>query len=65
MKSFLIDRCVKGGALRFTESPEPELRDNDVMVEIHAAGVNVLDTKIRDGEFKLCHIAFRWFSATT
>lgn len=53
MKSFVIDRYVKGGALRFTESPEPELRDSDVMVEIHAAGVNVLDTKIRDGEFKL------------
>ncbi|OBZ93786.1 NADPH:quinone oxidoreductase [Pararhizobium polonicum] len=53
MKSFLIDRYVKGGALRFTESPQPELRDNDVMVEIHAASVNVLDAKIRDGEFKL------------
>ena len=53
MKSFLIDRYVKGGSLRFTESPEPELRENDVMVEIHAASVNVLDNKIRDGEFKL------------
>lgn len=53
MKSFLIDRYVKGAALRFTESPEPELRENDVMVEIHAASVNVLDSKIRDGEFKL------------
>ncbi len=53
MKSFLIDRYVKGGSLRFTESPEPELRENDVMVEIHAASVNALDTKIRDGEFKL------------
>jgi NADPH:quinone reductase-like Zn-dependent oxidoreductase len=53
MKSFLIDRYSKGGALRLGESPEPELRDNDVMVEIHAAGVNPLDNKIRDGEFKL------------
>jgi NADPH:quinone reductase-like Zn-dependent oxidoreductase len=53
MKSFLIDRYVKNGALRFTESPEPELRENDVMVEIHAASVNVLDARIRDGEFKL------------
>ena len=53
MKSFLIDRYVKGGALRFTERPQPELRDNDVMVEIHAASVNLLDAKIRDGEFKL------------
>lgn len=53
MKSFLIDRYAKGGALRLGDSSEPELRDNDVMVEIHAAGVNLLDNKIRDGEFKL------------
>ncbi|WP_284315873.1 NADP-dependent oxidoreductase [Labrys miyagiensis] len=53
MKSFLIDRYKKGGALRLGESPEPALRDNDVMVEIHAAGVNPVDSKIRDGEFKL------------
>ncbi|OWV83221.1 NADP-dependent oxidoreductase [Rhizobium sp. R693] len=53
MKSFLIDRYKKGSALRPGESPVPELRENDVMVEIHAAGVNPLDNKIRDGEFKL------------
>lgn len=53
MKSFQIDRYAKGGALRLGEGPEPELRENDVMVEIHAAGVNPLDSKIRDGEFKL------------
>ncbi|AJD39449.1 Zn-dependent alcohol dehydrogenase GroES-like protein [Rhizobium gallicum bv. gallicum R602sp] len=53
MKAFLVDRYTKGGALRLGDSPEPELRDNDVMVEIHAAGVNPLDNKIRDGEFKL------------
>jgi NADPH:quinone reductase-like Zn-dependent oxidoreductase len=32
--------------------PEPALRQDDVLVQIHAAGVNVLDSKIRDGEFK-------------
>lgn len=53
MKSFLIDRYKKGGALRLSESPKPELGKNDIMVEIHAAGVNVLDNKIRSGEFKL------------
>lgn len=49
----MIDRYAKGSALRLSESPEPALLANDVMVEIHAAGVNVLDSKIRDGEFKL------------
>ena len=53
MKSFMIDRYKKSGALRLGESPLPAMKDNDVMVEIHAAGVNPLDSKIRDGEFKL------------
>ncbi|TAY61602.1 NADP-dependent oxidoreductase [Rhizobium leguminosarum] len=53
MKAFLIDRYKKGSALRLGQSPEPQLRENDVMVEIHAASVNPLDAKIRDGEFKL------------
>lgn len=53
MKSFLMDRYKKGGALRLGEIPEPELRANDVLVEIRAASVNLLDNKIRDGEFKL------------
>ena len=29
------------------------MQDNDVLVRIHATGVNLLDSKIRDGEFKL------------
>src|SRR5579864_6563574 len=33
--------------------PDPERRQDDVLVQIHAAGVNLLDSKIRDGEFKL------------
>jgi NADPH:quinone reductase-like Zn-dependent oxidoreductase len=32
--------------------PEPEVREDDVLVQVHAAGVNVLDSKIRNGEFK-------------
>jgi NADPH:quinone reductase-like Zn-dependent oxidoreductase len=53
MKAFIVDRYEKKGALRFGEMPEPKLRDDDVLVQIHAAGVNVLDSKIRDGEFRL------------
>src|SRR5216684_5312746 len=33
--------------------PEPELRDDDILVRVHAAGVNLLDSKIRNGEFTL------------
>ncbi|MCK1715683.1 MULTISPECIES: NADP-dependent oxidoreductase [unclassified Bradyrhizobium] len=53
MKAFILDRYKKKDALRFGDMPEPTLRDDDVLVEIHAAGLNVLDSKIRDGEFKL------------
>jgi len=32
---------------------EPSVHDTGVLVEIHAAGVNLIDSKIRAGEFKL------------
>jgi NADPH:quinone reductase-like Zn-dependent oxidoreductase len=53
MKAFIIDRYQKNGALRLGEMPDPDLRDDDVLVRVHAAGVNPLDSKIRNGEFKL------------
>lgn len=51
MKAFIIERY--GSAVRLADVPEPELRDDDVLIQVHAAGVNPLDAKIRDGEFKL------------
>lgn len=53
MKAFILDKYKKKGTLRFGDMPEPTLRDDDVLVEIHAAGLNLLDSKVRDGEFKL------------
>ena len=53
MKAFVVDRYKSKPGLRFGDMPNPELRDDDVMVQVCAAGVNPLDTKIRDGEFKL------------
>lgn len=52
MKAFVVDKYGKKAALRLADVPTPDLRDDDVLVEIHAAGVNLLDAKIRDGEFK-------------
>lgn len=52
MKAFLIDRYGKEETGRIADVPEPELQDDDVLVQIHAAGVNLLDSKIRNGEFK-------------
>jgi len=53
MKAFVVDKYKKKGALRLANMPEPELQDNDVLVRIHATAVNLLDSKVRDGEFKL------------
>ena len=53
MKAFIVDRFAKNAPLRLGEVPEPEVGENDVLVQIHAASLNLLDSKIRDGEFKL------------
>lgn len=52
MKAFLIDRYGKSHG-RIGEVPVPQLGINDVLVEVHASSVNLLDSKIRKGEFKL------------
>jgi alcohol dehydrogenase len=53
MKAFIIDRYSKKDPMRLGEMPEPELRDDDVLIEVYAAGMNLLDSKIKSGEFKL------------
>lgn len=53
MKAFIVGKYSKTSNLRQIEVPEPSLQDTDVLVEVHAAGVNLLDSKIRSGEFKL------------
>src|SRR5213596_1638000 len=52
MKAFIIESYGSKDGVRAGEMPDPELREDDVLVQIHAAGVNLLDAKIRDGEFK-------------
>jgi NADPH:quinone reductase-like Zn-dependent oxidoreductase len=53
VKAFVVDKYKKKGALRLANLPEPELQDNDLLVRIQATAVNLLDSKVRDGEFKL------------
>lgn len=52
MKAFILDRYGKKQALRPGDRPEPAPGPDDVLVEVEAAGLNQLDSKIRDGEFK-------------
>lgn len=53
MKAIILDRYGRKVALRAGELGDPEVREDDVLVQVHAAGVNLLDSKIRSGEFKL------------
>lgn len=53
MKAFVVDRYGRRNGVRAGDMPVPELREDDVLIQIYAAGVNPLDSKIRDGEFKL------------
>jgi NADPH:quinone reductase-like Zn-dependent oxidoreductase len=53
MKAFIIDRYGKKEVGRIAEMPDPEVRDDDVLIQIHAASINPLDSKIKSGEFKL------------
>ena len=53
MKGFIVSRYGKKEKLQLTEIAEPVVKENDVLVQVHAAGVNLLDSKIRDGEFKM------------
>ncbi|MFJ6521176.1 NADP-dependent oxidoreductase [Streptomyces filamentosus] len=52
MKAYLIEKYGDRSAVRAAELPDPEPGADDVLVRIHAASVNPLDFKIRDGDFK-------------
>ena len=53
MKAFIVDRYGRKNGPRAGEMPDPEVGENDVLVQVHATSVNLLDSKIRDGEFKV------------
>ena len=53
MKAFIVDRYGHREILRAGEVPEPVLQADEVLIQVHAAGVNLIDAKLRNGEFKL------------
>jgi len=48
----VIDRYGKA-PMHLAEMPTPEIGENEVLAEIHAASINPVDFKIRDGKVKL------------
>ena len=52
MKAMIIDRYGKI-PMRMAEVPTPEINEYEVLAEIHAASINPIDFKIRDGKVKM------------
>jgi len=52
MKAMIIDSYGQV-PMRLVNMPTPEIGDNEVLAEIHAASINPIDFKIRDGKVKL------------
>jgi alcohol dehydrogenase len=40
MKAFIVDRYGSNDGVRAGEMPDPELRDDDLLVQIHAASLD-------------------------
>ncbi len=53
MKAFIVKKYGKKEILHLTTVADPTIKENEVLVKIHSAGVNLLDSLIRNGEFKL------------
>jgi NADPH:quinone reductase-like Zn-dependent oxidoreductase len=53
MKAYTINRYSKTDNLQLVEIASPQVNENDLLIEVHSAGINQLDAKIKAGEFKL------------
>jgi len=52
MKAFVVERYGDADTVRAGDVPDPTAGAHDVLVRIHAASVNPVDLKIRDGDLK-------------
>nr|WP_145163749.1 NADP-dependent oxidoreductase [Paenibacillus terrae] len=53
MKAMIINKYGKNVPLVMTEQPMPNIGEHDVLVEIHAASLNPIDYKIKEGKMKI------------
>jgi alcohol dehydrogenase len=52
MKAMIIEKYGKNSPLLMSELPTPGIGEHDVLVEIHAASLNPIDFKIKEGKMK-------------
>ncbi|WP_113654634.1 NADP-dependent oxidoreductase [Pedobacter namyangjuensis] len=53
MKAYILKRYNKEAKLELADVAKPLVKENEVLIEIFAAGLNLLDSKLKKGEFKL------------
>lgn len=53
MKAFIVKNYGKKEKLHLTDLAEPLVKENELLIQINSAGVNVIDLLIRNGDFKL------------
>lgn len=52
MRAFILKRYGKSPEIGFAEVPQPALKPNDMLVQVHAVGLNPIDYMIPKGAFK-------------
>ncbi|RYD96615.1 MAG: NADP-dependent oxidoreductase, partial [Sphingobacteriales bacterium] len=53
MKAYIISKYSKTDPLQLVNVSIPDIGPHEVLIAIHAAGINQLDVKLKAGEFKL------------
>jgi len=53
MKAFILNRYGKKEKLHLSSIAEPTVGQKDVLIQIYASSINLLDSKIKGGEFKM------------
>ena len=51
MKAVWFESYGPSGVLRYGDWPRPEVRDHQVLIEVHAASINPRDWLIRSGKY--------------
>lgn len=52
MKAFILKRYGKSDQFAFDEIPQPTIKQDEILVEVHAVGLNPVDYMIAKGAFK-------------
>lgn len=52
MKALILKQYGKSGQLEFTDIPRPSIKPDEILVQVHAAGLNPIDNMIPKGMFK-------------